>query len=48
MSIPASRAVPYKATESGTRDLYRKMARASASYAKGNAEETWTAELEDR
>jgi hypothetical protein len=45
MSIPASRSVPYAASAAGTREVYRKIAHASTGYARGDDEETWTAEL---
>jgi Mg-chelatase subunit ChlD len=45
MNIPAARAVPYMSSDAGTREIYRKMARASASYAKGDSEEKWSSEL---
>ncbi len=47
MSISAARSVQYQASEAGTKDVYRKMARASASYAKGDSEETWTGKLSE-
>lgn len=47
MNIPAAQSVPYAPTASGTKDVFRKMARAAASFAKGDAEEKWVAELSD-
>lgn len=47
MNIPASRAVPYAASAAGTKDVFRKITRAVASYARGESEEKWVAELSD-
>jgi hypothetical protein len=47
MNIPAARSVPYAPSMAGTKDVFRKMARVSASYARGDSEETWVAELSD-
>jgi uncharacterized protein with von Willebrand factor type A (vWA) domain len=47
MNVAAPRSIQYKADEAGTRHIYRNLARASISYARGNSEETWTSALSD-